>query len=107
MLDDARPTLTITSPQPGINQSLNQIVIGMHDAYTGLDQQTFHVSADQPIAGRAPGTDFSSQFREISPGVWSLSLGAQKPKFDACTLTVSVRDRQGNETRIVRKFSVK
>src|SRR5204862_2865478 len=37
MLDDNRPTLTLTYPQPGSNGNLKRLLVGMHDYYSGLD----------------------------------------------------------------------
>src|SRR5206468_3354451 len=36
MLDDQRPTLTLTEPRAGRNASIERILIGMHDYDTGL-----------------------------------------------------------------------
>jgi hypothetical protein len=55
MLDDQRPTLTLTYPQPGANKSLKRILIGMHDYDTGLDMSTFQVSASFPLDGTPAG----------------------------------------------------
>ncbi|MDB5391656.1 MAG: hypothetical protein JWM11_7302 [Planctomycetaceae bacterium] len=106
MLDDQRPTLTVTFPQPGANPPLNQILVGMHDFYTGLDPQSFQVVSDFAVAGKAAGENLAGQFRELSPGIWSLTLSEPLIKLPAGRLTVSVKDHQGNETRILRKFSV-
>ncbi len=39
MLDDQRPTLTLTSPQAGANPPLDRILIGMHDYGSGLERR--------------------------------------------------------------------
>src|SRR4029077_16471860 len=46
MLDDQRPTLTLTYPQAGTNSPLTRILVGMHDYGTGLDVDSFQVAAD-------------------------------------------------------------
>src|SRR5207244_4965862 len=46
MCDDNRPTLALTYPRAGAIDSLTRILIGMHDAYTGLDLDSFTVTAD-------------------------------------------------------------
>src|SRR6185503_9107422 len=51
MLDDNRPTLTLTTPRSGANASLDRILIGAHDYYTGLDTKSFTVMADFPVNG--------------------------------------------------------
>ena len=106
MLDDARPTLALTLPLPGSNAPVNEILIGMHDFYSGIEPGTFRVVADFELEGHKAGENLAEQFREKSPGVWSLTLRSPLSKLPAGQLTVSVKDRQGNETRIVRKFSV-
>jgi hypothetical protein len=63
------------------------------------------VVCDVPLAGIAAGENLADQFRETSPGVlvWQLPKDAG---LKNAQLTVSVRDQQGNETKIVRKFSL-
>src|SRR4029077_12203267 len=46
MLDDQRPTLSLTYPQPGVNKSLSRMLVGMHDYGTGLDLDSFTVTAN-------------------------------------------------------------
>ena len=41
ILDDQRPTLTLTHPKAGANPPLERILIGMHDYGTGLDAASF------------------------------------------------------------------
>src|SRR5205085_664480 len=55
MGDDQRPTLTVTAPAPGENPPLTRILVGMADAYTGLDLGSFQVAADFPIDGVPAG----------------------------------------------------
>ena len=107
MLDDTRPTLTVTSPRAGANAPLDRILIGMHDFYSGLAPDSFRVVADFDLAGIKAGQDLAGKFRETSPGTWELPLPEPLQALPQGTLTVAIRDRQGNETRIVRKFSVK
>lgn len=106
MGDDQRPTLTVTYPQAGKNESLTRILIGMHDVYTGLDMKTFSVTADFPIAGHAPGTELAGKFQQRSLGVWEWRLPESLTQLNRGRLTVSVRDRQGNVSRLDRTFSI-
>src|SRR5262249_25528526 len=106
-LDDQRPTLTLTYPRAGANDSLSRILIGMNDYATGLDMKTFRVSADFAIDGIAAGSDLASRFKTRSDGVWELVLDRPVMKLNAGTLTISVSDRQGNVSRLERTFSVK
>jgi len=106
MLDDNRPTLTVTTPQPGANISFDRILIGAHDYYTGLDAQSFTVIADFPINGIAAGKNLAPGFKPLSQGVWELKLIAPMQKLAPGKLIVSVKDQQGNVSRIERTFSV-
>ena len=107
MLDDQRPTLTLTFPQPGKNGPLTRILIGMHDAYTGLDGDSLQVTASVPLDGsrcrRKSGRATSKPYRGESG-----NGSSTKPldELAAAKLDVSVKDKQGNTSRIVRTFSV-
>src|SRR5262249_52747334 len=107
MLDDTRPTLTLTCPRAGANPPLTRILIGMHDYYTGLDMDTFEVIADFSLDGIAAGKNLASKFKAKSPGVWEWTLTRPLTELPKGKLTVSVKDRQGNVTRIERTFSVR
>jgi hypothetical protein len=104
-LDDSRPTLTLAWPQPGTNKPADRIRIGAADYGTGLDRGSLTVKGDFELAGQKPGTNLAAKFRETTPGVWELPLDGAAKKLNG-RLTVAVKDRQGNETRIVRTFSV-
>jgi hypothetical protein len=106
MLDDNRPILTVTYPQPGANKPLSRIVIGAHDYYTGLDEGNISVTADFAVNGAAPGTNLAERFQPKTQGVWELQLDEPLRKLQRGLLTVAVNDGQGNETRIERTFSV-
>jgi mono/diheme cytochrome c family protein len=104
--DDNRPTLTLTYPRGGANQALTRLLVGMHDYDTGLDPSSFSVMADFPLDGVAPGQDLASRFRPRGDGVWELKLSRPVTSLAKGKLTVSVKDRQGNLSRIERTFSV-
>src|SRR5262249_26607235 len=107
MLDDTRPTLTLTYPTAGANPPLTRILVGMHDYYTGLDMASFHVVADFPVNGVPAGQDLAGQFKETSPGAWELRLAQPIRALAKGKLTASVRDRQGNVERVRRTFVVR
>jgi Hydrazine synthase alpha subunit middle domain len=104
--DDQRPTLTLTYPAPGRNPPLSRILVGMCDAYSGLDLSSFGVVADFPLAGAAAGQNLAPKFRQKTAGVWELVLDRPLTDLPRGTLTVWVQDRQGNRSRIERSFSV-
>ena len=103
-LDDQRPTLTITEPAAGDIDKLDHISLGLHDSYSGIAPESLRVTIDAPLAGVAAGENLASKFKETSPGVfvWKLPVAEN---IKSATLSVSVRDQQGNETKIVRRFS--
>jgi hypothetical protein len=105
LLDDQRPTLTLASPQAGANKSLTRIVVGMHDYGSGLDMSSFEVIADFALDGVAAGQNLAAKFQAITPGVWEMTLSRPLTELSRGTLTVSVKDRQGNTTRIERTLS--
>jgi len=106
MGDDQRPTLTLAWPQPGKNDSLDRILVGMADAYTGLDPTSFSVVADFAINGIAAGENLAPQFTTLTDGRRELKLTQPPTELAHGTLTVSIQDRQGNLRRIERKFFV-
>ena len=106
MGDDKRPTLTLTYPRRGNNTQLSRILIGATDCYTGLEKGSLTVKADVAIDGIAAGEELAGRFRERSSGVWEWQLSEPQSEFTDGTLTVAIKDRQGNVTRIERTFSV-
>jgi hypothetical protein len=105
MLDDNRPILTMTLPQPGATAPVDRILIGMHDYYSGLDMKAFTVTADFAIDGVPAGQNLATKFEPRTQGVWEFRLKTPMPAMPRGTLTVCVRDRQGNLARLERTFS--
>jgi hypothetical protein len=106
MCDDNRPTLTLTYPRPGANGPLTRILVGMHDAYSGLDPKSFTVRADFALDGTPAGTNLAGRFRPKGQGVWEMKLARPMARLARGKLEVSVKDRQGNVTRIERSFAI-
>ncbi len=107
MLDDNRPTLTLTHPRADAGGPLTRLLVGMHDYYSGLDMSSFRVVADFALDGAAAGEDLAPRFKSVSQGVWEYRPTTPGNAPPGGRLTVSVSDRQGNVTRIERTFSVK
>jgi hypothetical protein len=105
-LDDQRPTLTLTYPRAGANAEMTRILVGMHDHVSGLDMDSFEVVADFPLDGAPAGRNLASRFKPTSQGVWELALAKPVAGLPKGKLTVAVKDRQGNVSRIERTFSV-
>ena len=105
MLDDQRPTLALTEPQARASR-LSRVLVGMSDYGTGLDADTFSVVADFAIDGVAAGENLARKFKALPENRWELRLEKSITDLTKGKLTVSVKDGQGNLTRIEREFSV-
>jgi hypothetical protein len=105
-LDDNRPILSISRPSAGTNESFDRILLGMHDYGSGLDMATWSVTADAAIDGAAAGEELSKRFKPLSQSVWEYRFARPVTSLAAAHLTVVVRDKQGNEQRQTRQFSV-
>src|SRR5262249_59321966 len=105
-LDEGRPTLTLTHPQPGANARLDRILIGMHDYGTGLDLATFKVTADCALDGLKPCQNLAPKFKSSTPGIWEGRLTTPPASLSKACLQVEARDHQGNMTRIHGSFSL-
>ncbi len=105
--DDLRPTLTISLPRPGNNADpVTQIRIGAFDYYSGLDPRSFSVRASFSVNGKAARTELAGFLVESGDHIWTLPLNAPVPPIDRGSIIVSVKDKQGNVTRLERTFSV-
>ena len=78
----------------------------MTDAYTGLDPATFTVTGDVAIDGVAAGENLSGKFTPLADSRWEWQLKTPLAPVTSATLSVAVKDRQGNVNRIERRFSV-
>jgi hypothetical protein len=107
MLDDQRPTLTLTEPRAGVQRSLNRILIGMHDYGSGLARESFQVTTNFTVNGLQAGTNLAPHLKSTVPGVWQLDLKTPIDSLPQGSISVSVQDRQGNTTRIDRTFFVR
>jgi hypothetical protein len=107
VLDEQRPTLTVATPAPGVNDTLSRILVGMHDYESGLDPYSFHVVADFAVDDAPAGQDLAPRFRPVAQGVWELRLSRPIRDLPQGELTVSAGDRQGNVTRMGRRFRVR
>jgi hypothetical protein len=106
MLDDQRPTLTLTYPRAGANAELSRVLVGMYDYGSGLDSDSFKVEADFPVDDVAAGQNLAAKFKARSQGVWEMQFAKPITELPRGTLTLSVKDRQGNTSRVERAFSV-
>jgi hypothetical protein len=105
-LHDNRPTLTLTYPRAGDNPTLSRLLVGMHDYFSGLDLDSFQVTADFALNGTPAGENLASKFQPAGEAVWERKLKAPVAELRQGVMTVSVKNRQGNRTEIQRRFSV-
>lgn len=104
--DDQRPTLTLTYPNVGKNESVDRILIGMHDYHAGIDPESFTVTADFAVDGVPAGQNLASKFKTLPENRWELRLTQPMAELPHGKLVVAVRDRVGNWSRVERSFSV-
>ena len=81
-------------------------LIGMHDHGSGLNPDSLRVEADFEVDGTPAGENLAKRFKPLPQGVWVLNLSKPVAGLKAGRLVVSVADRQGNVTRVERRFSV-
>ena len=78
----------------------------MYDYGTGLDLDTFQVTADFSLDGVPAGENLARSFQAQGDGVWELRLAAPVAQLARGKLTIEIKDRQGNTSRVERTFSV-
>jgi hypothetical protein len=108
--DEIRPTLSLVSPRAGAQPRVERIQVGMFDYGSGLDEASFRVTASVPIDGIAAGENLGNRFRRDGD-TWTLDVkdlgaAATPTKPVEGVITVSVRDRAGNTTKVERAFAV-
>jgi len=106
-LDDIRPTLTVSSPRPGLPiGQLSSIRFGLTDNYTGIDRPTLSITADITIEGRAPGMELADLAQDAGGGVYNIPLSQPVNDATLAHLYFEVADLQRNITRVERTFSI-
>jgi len=106
-LDDLRPTLAVSAPRAGWSPGpLAAIVVGTADANSGVAPGSLSVVADVPLAGRPAGAELADLATSIGDGIQAIDLGEPLTDIADALLLVEVADRQGNVTRVARRFSI-
>jgi hypothetical protein len=103
-LDDNRPVLTLAEPTSSHNGPLYRLRIGMNDYGSGLDLSTFTVTSTVEINGHQPSENLAPHFKQTADGVWELLFKKPLPRraIKTARWTASIKDKQGNETRLIR-----
>lgn len=105
-LDDLRPTVTVSSPRPGINDEPVQVIrFGLADANSGIDPSTLSVQAIFAVAGRAPQAELSDLAVAAENGIYEIALSTPIPPMGRGVVSVSVQDLQGNVKRVTQAFT--
>lgn len=106
-LDEVRPTLELSLPRAGASdQPLARIRVGVADANSGIEEGSLSLVADFPVAGRAAGQELADLLLPLGDGVHELTLLEPVAALDEGHLLVQVADRQGNWTRVDRRFRI-
>ena len=85
---------------------LSRLLIGMHDYGTGLNMSSFEVTANFEIDGALAGDNLADRFKQTSEGIWEYLIKSPITELSSGQMTFSIRDEQGNTTRIIRSFTV-
>ena len=105
--DDLRPVLTVSAPREGQNQKpVEKLIIGFADAYSGIDINSLSVTADFEIDGYPAGENLNYLFSSANDGVYVYPLLEPLAEGFTGTLSISIKDHQGNINRVTRTFSV-
>ncbi len=103
-LDDLRPTVTVSTPRPGLNGTISALRFGLADANSGLDLSSLSVTGTFEVAGRPPRAELADLVSSDGDGIYTLFTG-QLPPLQNAKLLVEVQDQQGNVTRVLRTFT--
>lgn len=107
LLDDLRPTLEVSAPRAGPSRDvLRAIRIGIADANSGIAAGSLSITADVPVAGRAAGAELADLALAVGDGIVEIALDPPLHSLPQAQLDVSVRDVQGNITRVARRFRI-
>ena len=105
-LDDLKPTLTVSSPRPGlVEDPVTTIRLGLADANSGIDLGTLSVTTDFPVAGRAPGSELADLAVAVGDGIYEIGLGGVLGPLAQAHVRAEVADVQGNITRVDQRFA--
>ena len=102
-LDEVRPTLTVSAPRADAMERIDEIVVGIADADSGIDASSLSIRANFELAGRAAGTELADLAVASGDGIHRLGLASEQEVPLDGELTFSVRDHQGNTTWVKRQ----
>lgn len=107
LLDDLKPTLTVSSPRPGLNATaIEALRFAAADNHSGLALGTLSVRADFAVNGRAANSELADLASALGDGRYVIALSTPISSASDRHLRVEIRDVQGNVTRVNQAFSV-
>ncbi|HEY6250047.1 MAG TPA: hypothetical protein VI685_08800, partial [Candidatus Angelobacter sp.] len=94
--DEIKPTIALSSPRSGtIPGPLNQIRIGMFDAYSGINASSLSVTTNFAVNGNPAGTELGPSFSQTDLSVWTLALSTALTSLSNGHIVVKVKDNSG------------
>lgn len=106
LLDDLKPTLTISQPRPGPNHGLGELRFAFADANSGIAPGSLSVQASFAVNGRPAGSELADLASGLGGERYRIALSAPLSATSDAWLRVAIADQQGNITRVQRDFSV-
>ena len=107
LLDDLKPTLTVSAPRPGVNSMpIEELRFAFADNHSGIDLPSLSVTADFAINGRAAGAELADLAVPLGDGRYAIALSTAITQASDRHLRVAIRDQQGNITRVNQAFRV-
>ncbi len=107
LTDDLRPTLTVSAPRAGVNlEAVPELRFAFADANSGINLATLQVSADFAVNGRPAEAALADLAIPLGDGRYRIVLSTPLAQVSNRHFTVSLRDNQGNLTKVVQAFAV-
>jgi hypothetical protein len=105
--DEQKPTLNVSLPASGGGRKPVKLIrLGAFDNYSGLDRASFSVRANFVVNGKAAGTELAGDLVEAADHVWIIKLDSPLKYINDGIVTVSVKDKRGNESVVTRGFNI-
>lgn len=106
-MDDLPPSLALSAPRAGRNDlPLTAIRVGIADGYSGALTRTLSITSTLTINGRAPGAQLADLAVPVGDGIFQIALTTPITNVQNARMVASVKDGQGNITRVDRTFSI-
>ncbi len=105
-LDDLKPTLTVSSPRPGLAEDPVSVMrFGLADANSGIDPASLSVTTDFAVAGRIAGAELADLATAVGDGIYEVAVGSALGPMTEAHVRIAVADHQGNISRVDQRFA--